>query len=81
MTDKLSKALEQIVDKTMKSLDKMTSTQATVSENDLDSTIDSLSRVSPGTGNPVIKNNSNWLWLVDPADQMMVAVMLVIGTK
>jgi meiotically up-regulated gene 157 (Mug157) protein len=79
MTDKLSKALEQFVDKTMKNLDKMTSTQTPIFENDLDSTIDSLSRMPSETGNPVVKNNSIWMWLENPADQMMVAVMLVLG--
>jgi hypothetical protein len=79
MTDKLSKALEQFVDKTMKNLDKMTSTQAPIFENDLDSTIDSLSRMPSGTGNPVVKNNSIWMWLENPADQMMVALILVLG--
>jgi hypothetical protein len=79
MTDKLSKALEQFVDKTMKNLDKMTPTQAPNFENDLDSTIDSLSRMPSGTGNPAVKNNSIWTWLENPADQMMVALILVLG--
>jgi hypothetical protein len=79
MTDKLSKAIEQIVDKTIRNIDKMTSTQVPVSENDLDSTIDSLSRMAPGTGNPVVKNNSIWMWLENPADQMMLAVLLIMG--
>jgi hypothetical protein len=79
MTDKLSKAIEQIVDKTIRNIDKMTSTQVPVSGNDLDSTIDSLSRMAPGTGNPVVKNNSIWMWLEDPADQMMLAVLLIMG--
>jgi hypothetical protein len=79
MTDKLSKAIEQIVDKTMRNLDKMAPTQGFASENDLDSTIDSLNRMAPGTGNPVVKNNSVWVWLEDPADRMMVAMVLVLG--
>ncbi len=79
MTDKLSKAIEQIVDKTMKNLDKMTSTQAPVAANDLDLTIDSLSRMASGTGNRVVKSNSVWLWMEDPASQMMVAMLLVLG--
>jgi meiotically up-regulated gene 157 (Mug157) protein len=78
MTDKLSKVIEQIVDKAMRNFD-MTSTQAPVSKNNLDSTIDSLSQMSPRTGNLVVKNNSVWMWLEDPADQMMVAVMLVLS--
>ncbi len=42
MTDKLSTAIEQSVNKTVKNLDKMAISQANVSENDLDETIDSL---------------------------------------
>ncbi len=79
MTDKLSKAIEQILDKTMKNLDKMTPTRAVYANSDLDSNIDSLDRMVPGTGNYDVKNNSVWMWLEDPADQMMVAVVLVIG--
>jgi hypothetical protein len=79
MTDKLSKAIEQIVDKTMRNLEKMSPTQGFASENDLDSTIDSLNRMAPDTGNPVVKNNSVWVWLEDPADRMMVAMVLVLG--
>jgi hypothetical protein len=79
MTDKLSKAIEQIVDKTMKNLDKMTSIQATVAATDLDSTIDSSSRMASGTGNQIVKSNSVWLWMEDPASQMMVAMLLVLG--
>jgi hypothetical protein len=48
MTDKLSTAIEQSVDKTVKNLDKMAISQANVSENDLDETIDSLNKMSGG---------------------------------
>jgi hypothetical protein len=79
MTDKLSKAIEQIVGKTMRNLDARVSTPVPVSEGDLDSTIDLLNRMDPGTGNSIVKSSSVWKWLEDPADQMMMAMMLCTG--
>ncbi len=81
ITDKLSKTIEQIVNNTMRNLDRMTSTQAPISGDHLDLTIESLGRMAPGTGNPAVKNNSVWVWLEDPADQVMVAALLVLGRK